>query len=303
MVPKAVPCFQEVGPWVSGFPLTCGGGSCPPGQLLGVLVPLWLPAANPEESGGQPRLERLWREPGGGGSSQRGSVSGAPLQVWGGRFPPQSSHRSVTVSPALGHPYSSPWRRGCYPCWRTKVMGPGETGPWVRVPSSPRGFCTQASCTRGCVCVSRVGIHFSKGICAFSSPWPHPGLVCEEEPRLLLFTAEDLLEEVRVKKGNERGGPPGGGIPGEEAAGLRAGIAQGPPRPWEGGEMRGSTPGGGRGEVCVRGYSVGDIEGRTPEGPVSVDSAQGLVWGGGQASSPRFPQRVISFASRHVGSA
>lgn len=55
--------------------------------------------------------------------------------------------------------------------------------------------------------------------------------------------------------------------------------------------------------VCLGGYSVGDIEGRTSEAPVSVDSAQGLEEGGGQASSPSFLQRVISFASRHVGSA
>lgn len=60
-------------------------------------------------------------------------------------------------------------------------------------------------------------IRFSKGICAFSSPWPHPGLVYEEEPWPLLFTVKDLLEEVRVKEGNERGGRPGRGVPGEEA--------------------------------------------------------------------------------------
>ena len=108
---------------------------------------------------------------------------------------------------------------------------------------------------RLCLCLSHVDIRFSKGICAFSSLWPRPGLVYKEEPWPLLFTAEDLLEEVRVKEGNERGGRPGRGL----RAGWNCTRLPIPPRPWEGGEMRGAALGWGEGGGVFGEDSVGDI--------------------------------------------
>jgi len=93
------------GAWVSGSPLICGGGSCPPsgaGQLLGVLIPPPLPAADPEESGGQPRGEVVQ------GAGAIPVCVRSPSPSWGGRFPP----RAATVPSLRAQPGSPPGSRG-----------------------------------------------------------------------------------------------------------------------------------------------------------------------------------------------
>ena len=79
--------------------------NCPPsgaGQLLGVLIPPPLPAADPEESGGQPRGEVVQ------GAGAIPVCVRSPSPSWGGRFPP----RAATVPSLRAQPGSPPGSRG-----------------------------------------------------------------------------------------------------------------------------------------------------------------------------------------------